>query len=88
MQSLTEGSDDTDHPSEQHPQQEEWMLLADLVPGLFVNGYEATLQPDCNYDWQQDNHNYPEHLLGEIPSWIKSKKLEANVLSSITSTKC
>ena len=55
------------------------MLLAEFVPGSFVNRYEATLQPDCNYDWQQDNHSYPEHLLGEIPSWIKSKKLTFSV---------
>ena len=34
----------------------------------------CSLQPDCNYDWQQDNHNYADHILGELPSWIKSNK--------------
>lgn len=43
------------------------MVLAQLVPGSFVNENEATLQADCDYDWQSDNHNYADHLIGEIP---------------------
>ena len=74
LQTLSEDCGDTDNSSKQLPQKEEWMVLAELAPGSFVNENEVTLQPDCNYDWQQDNHNYPDHLLGEIPSWIKSNK--------------
>ena len=32
-------------------------------------------QPDYNsYDWQNDKCKYPQHIIGEMPSWIKSKQ--------------
>ena len=51
------------------------MHLADLIPGSFVNTTEETLQPDCNnYNWQNDKCKYEHHIIGEKPSWVKSKK--------------
>ena len=47
----------------------------DLIPGSFVNTTEETLQPDCNnYNWQNDKCKYKHHIIGEMPSWVKSKK--------------
>ena len=51
------------------------MVLAYLVPGSFVNNnnnMQETLQPE--YDWQNDKLKYREHQIGEMPSWIKTKK--------------
>jgi len=51
------------------------MNLADLIPGSFVNTTEQIPQPDYNsYDWQNDKCKYPQHIIGEMPSWIKSKQ--------------
>ena len=51
------------------------MHLADLIPGSFVNTTEETLQPDCNnYNWQNDKCKYEHHIIGEMSSWVKSKK--------------
>jgi len=51
------------------------MHLADLIPGSFVNTTEETPYPDYNnYDWQNDKHKYADCIIGEITSWIKSKK--------------
>ena len=55
-------------------QREEWMLLADLVPGRFVNeeSISQQLQPDVN--WENDNNKYADHEIKEMPSWIKTKQ--------------
>ncbi len=51
------------------------MHLADLIPGSFVNTSEQTTQhDDSNYDWQNDKYNYRHQIIGEMPSWVKSKK--------------
>lgn len=61
--------------SEQLPEREEWMHLADIVPGSFINTTKEIPQPDCNSnDWHCDRRKYPDYLIGEIPSWIKLKK--------------
>ena len=51
------------------------MNLADLLPGSFVNTTEQIPQPDYNScDWQNDKCKYPQHIIGEMPSWKKSKQ--------------
>ena len=65
--------------SEQLPEREEWMHLADIVPGSFINTTEIP-QPNCNnYDWHGDRLKYADCLIGEIPSWIKLKKNEFSI---------
>ena len=48
LESLSENDTDCENISQQLPQREEWMHLADLIPESFVNTTEETLQPDCN----------------------------------------
>ena len=48
LENLSENDTDCENISQQLPQREEWMHLADLIPGSFVNTTEETLQPDCN----------------------------------------
>ena len=75
LQNLSENDTDSEDFSEQLPQREEWMHLADLIPGSFVNTTEQIPQPDYNnYDWQNDKCKYAHHIIGEMPSWIKSKQ--------------
>ena len=75
LENLSENDTDCENISQQLPQREEWMHLADLIPGSFVNTTEETLQPDCNnYNWQNDKCKYEHHIIGEMPSWVKSKK--------------
>ena len=46
-----------------------------LMPGSFVNTTEQLPQPDYNsYDWKNDKCKYAHHIIGEMPSWIKSKQ--------------
>ena len=53
LQNLSENDTDSEDFSEQLPQREEWMHLADLIPGSLVNATEQISQPDYNsYDWQ------------------------------------
>ena len=75
VQNNTEEEPNIEHSSEELPQREEWMDLADLIPGYFVNQdniTQQTSQPD--YDWQNDKIKYANHLIQEMPSWIKTKK--------------
>ena len=75
LENLSENDTDCENISQQLPQREEWMHLADLIPGSFVNTTEETLQPDCNnYNWQNDKCKYEHHIIGEMSSWVKSKK--------------
>jgi hypothetical protein len=75
-QNVSEDQNDSDSCySEQLPEQEEWMDLADIVPGSFINTTKEIPQPDCNnYDWHGDRRKYADCLIREIPSWIKLKK--------------
>ena len=75
MQNKSHEEPDIDPTSQELPQREEWMHLADLVPESFVNTdntMHETLHPD--YDWQNDKLKYADHQIGEMPSWIKTKK--------------
>ncbi|XP_068687691.1 ATP-dependent DNA helicase pif1-like [Montipora foliosa] len=54
LQNLSENDTDSEDFSEQLPQHEDWMHLADLIPGSFVNTTEQIPQSDYNYDWQND----------------------------------
>ena len=75
LQNLSENETDPEYISHQFPQREEWMHLADLIPGSFVNTTEQTAQHDDNYcDWQIDKYKYPQHIIGEIPFWLKCQK--------------
>ena len=75
LQNLSENDTDSEDFSEQLPQREEWMHLADLIPGSLVNTNEQISQPDYNsYDWQNDKCKYAHHIIREMPSWIKSKQ--------------
>ena len=75
LQNLSENDTDPEYISHQFPQREEWMHLADLIPGSFVNTTEQTAQHDDNYcDWQIDKYKYPQHIIGKMPSWLKSQK--------------
>ena len=52
--------------------------VADALHWLINNNpyyKDITPQPDnYNYDWKNDQRRYADCLIGEIPSWIKSKK--------------
>ena len=62
-----------EEPIQEAFEQEEWMHLADLIPGHFVdNGLQVGIQPD--FAWQNDKHNYTEAEVVEMPSWIRTKK--------------
>ena len=75
LQNLSENDTDLEDFSEQLPQRVEWKHLADIIPGSFVNTTEQIPQPDYNScDWQNDKCKYAHHIIGEMPSWIKSKQ--------------
>ena len=56
---------------------EEWMIIANLrVP--FENNYGQS-----SFDnWQQDRTRYTEQQIGEIPTWIKNHKEQANYVNA------
>jgi len=76
-----ENETDVQHTPQEHPQREEWMLLADLVPGSFVSNDISQQTLDSNYDWQNDKLKYLDSQIREMSSWIKTNKdkLTANV---------
>ena len=75
LQNMSENDTDSEDFSEQLPQREEWKHLADIIPGSFVITTEQIPQPDYNsYDWQNDKCKYAHHIIGGMPSWIKSKQ--------------
>ncbi len=72
LQNTSDNSSDV-VPIPEAIEREEWMHLADLIPGLFVdNSSQEGSQPD--FVWQVDKNNYTEAEIGEMPSWIKTKK--------------
>ena len=74
VQNYSEHDTDIQHTPQELPQREEWMLLADLVPGSFVtiDGTQQTLHSD--YDWQNDKLKYEDSQIKEMPSWLKTNK--------------
>ena len=49
---------------------EEWMILSDRLQP-FEN---VTVDSNIEVDWHQDRSRYTDAQIGEMPSWIKSKK--------------
>ena len=73
--SLNEGhvpvdnTDDTDR--------EEWMILNDLTVAFHRNSHALL----SNFNWHQNNSKYTLQQIGEMPSWISTKK--ENFMSQI-----
>lgn len=57
-----------------NPDREEWMHLAELIPGKFVNN--DMLNNDVVIDWQNDKCKYSSQEIGEMPNWIRNKQSE------------
>ena len=74
VQTYSEDDTDFEHTPQELPQREEWMILADLIPGSFVtnNDLDKSLTPLC--DWQNDNFKYQDSQIKEMSSWIKKNK--------------
>ena len=90
LQSQPEEQPDTDSPTQELPQCEEWMVLADLVPGSFVNSSNYNVQEtiQTEWDWQNDKLKYCDHQIGEMPSWIKTKKDELGPAVMLQQHRC
>ena len=90
LQSQPEEQPDTDSPTQELPQREEWMVLADLVPGSFVNSSNYNVQEtiQTEWDWQNDKLKYCDHQIGEMPSWIKTKKDELGPAVMLQQHRC
>lgn len=69
QQETTEKSLETDSQNTR----EEWMILADLHTP-FEHACEQNLKPVS--DWHQDRTNCTVQQIGEMPTWIKTKKEE------------
>lgn len=69
-QNYSEGDTDIGETVQQFSPREEWMLLADLIPGSFET--EQSLHSE--YTWQNDNVKYTESEIREMPSWLKTAK--------------
>jgi len=54
IQNYNENDTDTEHATQEIPQREEWMLLADLVPGSFIAIDESHEIATTNCNWQND----------------------------------
>ena len=74
IQNYDETGTDTDHATQELPQREEWMLLADLVPGSFntIDNSHETLH--TSYTWQNDRLKFEESQIREMSSWITTNK--------------
>ena len=68
VQNFNENDTDTEHTAQELPQREEWMLLADLVPGSFVTAEQSQQIVNSGYNWQNDRLNYQESQIREMSS--------------------
>jgi hypothetical protein len=66
----------SDNSVQETPDQEEWMHLAELIPGRFVNNDDMQNSDDMISDWQTDKRKYTIQEVGEMPSWIRTKQAE------------
>ena len=55
---------------------EERMILSDLQTP-FDNSDNQN--PESNIDWHNDRSEYEQHQIGEMPTWIKTKKEQENI---------
>ena len=74
VQNFNENDTDTEHTAQELPQREEWMLLADLVPGSFVTAEQSQQIVNSGYNWQNDRLNYQESQIREMSSWLETNK--------------
>ncbi|KAJ7351752.1 hypothetical protein OS493_035694 [Desmophyllum pertusum] len=65
---------DNELADQQATTREEWMILSDLHTP-FDNSEQHL---DSTHDWHQDRHQYTDQQIGEMPTWIKSKKEQVN----------
>ena len=65
-----DGSDSEDEEPTRSEEHDEWMLLCQLSP------HYATHYNSVN--WAEAAQALPSHLLTECPTWVKSKRAEAN----------
>ena len=56
------------------PAREEWMLLSDLIPGVFVTTDQSQQIVNSHYNWQSDRLKYQQSKIKEMSSWIKTNK--------------
>ena len=68
-----DNSDEEDSHQEQQQNQDEWMLLCRLNQ-RFDNVQQ---QGDSSYDWTAAAHSYTADILGDCPTWIKTRRQEA-----------
>ena len=74
VQNYDENDSNTDHITPELPQREEWMLLADLMPGSFVTNEEPQQIVNSDYNWQNDRLKYQKNQIREMSSWIRTNK--------------
>jgi len=74
VQNYNENGTGTEHTAQELPQREEWMLLADLVPGSFVTAEKSQQIVNSGYNWQNDRLNHQESQIREMSSWLKTNK--------------
>lgn len=68
IQNYSENETDVQLRPRELPQREEWMLLADLLPGSFVNNDGSQQTPYSDYDWQNDKLKYLDSHIREMSS--------------------
>ena len=56
---------------------EEWMIIADLRMPFENNDGQSSFD-----NWQQDRTRYTEQQIGEMPTWIKNHKEQANYVNA------
>ena len=62
---------DVDEPAEAEPNnREKWMKIS----GRHVPFENAGKSSEENHDWQRDRLRYTDQEIGEMPTWIKTKK--------------
>ena len=74
VQTYSEDDTDFEHTPQELPQREQWMILADLIPGSFVTNNELDKSLTFPCDWQNDNFKYQHSQIKEMSSWIKKNK--------------
>jgi hypothetical protein len=91
LQAVIHSQEPEDEPfEEQERTREEWMILSDLHTP-FDNSEQT---PETTYDWHLDIVNYSEQQIHEMPTWIRTNKVEHTIdenmmlLTSTVSVKC
>ena len=54
------------------PEREEWMLLADLLPGSVLTDNQSPQIDYSQYNWQSDKLKYQDSQIREMSAWIKT----------------